>query len=441
MSKLALLGGPSVIQPSGVSPMDPWAYRDLEDAFVRYTGARYALAVGSGTAALISALVAVGVGPGDEVLTVAHTWIASVAAILRCNAIPIFVDVDRRTFTMDVEDADRKITPQTKAVLPVDLYGLPANIPAFMDLAHDRNLLVVEDACQSGGAQIQGKRVGSIAHLTAFSFSGKPLSGEGGGMVTTDDRLLYEKAMMAGQHRSLLTQRITDPELRRYVDFGGRGDNLRPHAILAKAVLHDLHSADLRIDARIRNCEYLGERFAGTGVITPPYTPPGYKHVYHMYTCLLDVEKVGVKRDLFLEALRAEGVPSTGYITHANFYFTGGGHPLPVPAEPIHLCTIFREKDYYGRGCPFLCPHAKRTPDYSRGSLPVTEWLADREFSLLQPTLSYPNGKREMQQIVDAVNKVLDCAEELKGAEAAGLIPARPLASSAKAGEERESRL
>ncbi|HSB72956.1 MAG TPA: DegT/DnrJ/EryC1/StrS family aminotransferase [Candidatus Methylomirabilis sp.] len=418
MSRLALLGGPSILQPSGASSMDPWAYPDLEEAFVRYTGARYALAVGSGTAALISALVAVGVGPGDEVLTVAHTWIASVAAILRCNAIPIFVDVDRRTFTMDVEDAARKITPQTRAVLPVDLYGLPADIPALMVLARNHDLLVVEDACQSGGAEIHGKKAGSIAHLTAFSFSGKPLSGEGGGMVTTDDRLLYERAMLAGQHRSLLTQRITLPELRRYVDFGGRGDNLRPHAVLAKAVLHDLYSADLRIEARIRNCDFLGERLARTGVITPPHVPSGYKHVYHMYTCLLDVEEVGVRRDLFLEALRAEGVPSTGYMSHANFYFSGAGRP--VAAEPIHLRTIFQEKDFYGRGCPFLCPHAKRTPDYSPGTLPVTEWLAQREFSLLQPTLSHPNGPREMQQIVDAIQKVLDNAEELRTAELAG---------------------
>jgi len=418
MSKLALLGGPSVIQPSGASSMDPWACRDLEEAFVRYTGARHALAVGSGTAALISALVAVGVDPGDEVLTVAHTWVASVAAILRCNGIPVFADVDPRTFTMDVEDAARKITPQTRAILPVDLYGLPANIPALMALARERGLLVVEDACQSGGAEIQGKKVGSIAHLTAFSFSGKPLSGEGGGVLTTDDRRLYERAMLAGQHRSLLAQRITLPELQRYVDFGGRGDNLRPHAVLAKAVLHDLESADLRIEARIRNCEFLGERLARTGVVTPPHAPPGYKHVYHMYTCLLDVEKVGLRRDLFLEALRAEGVPSTGYITHANFYFSGAGRPLP--AEPIHLRTIFQEKDYYGRGCPFLCPHARRAPDYGPGTLPVTEWLAQREFSLLQPTLSHPNGPREMQQIVDAVQKVLDNAEELRTAELPG---------------------
>jgi len=182
--------------------------------------------------------------------------------------------------------------------------------------------------------------------------------------------------------------------------------------VLEKAVLHDLESADLRIDARIRNCEFLEEKLARTGVITPPYVPPGYKHVYHMYTCLLDIEKIGVGRDLFLEALRAEGVPSTGYITHANFYFSGTGRP--VVAEPIHLRTIFRDKDYYGRGCPFLCPHARRTPDYGPGSLPVTEWLAQREFSLLQPTLSHPNGRREMQQIVDAINKVLDNVDDLK---------------------------
>jgi hypothetical protein len=205
--------------------MDPWAYQDLEDAFVRYTGARYALAVGSGTAALISALVAVGVGPGDEVLTVAHTWIASVAAILRCNAIPIFVDVDPRTFTMEVEDAIRKITPETKVVLPVDLYGLPANIPALMDIAHGRHLLVVEDACQSGGAEIHGKRVGAPPSH-GVQLLGQTPERRGRRMLTTNDRLLYEKAMMAGQHRSLLTQRITHriATVRRF----WRSDNLRP---------------------------------------------------------------------------------------------------------------------------------------------------------------------------------------------------------------------
>jgi dTDP-4-amino-4,6-dideoxygalactose transaminase len=407
-----------VIERSGASSTDPWAYRSLEDAFVRYTGARYALAVSSGTAAIVSALVAADVGPGDEVLTVSHTWIASVAAILRCNAIPVFVDVDPRTFTMDVHDAARKIGPETKAILPVDFFGLPADIPALMELAAQHDLLVIEDACQAGGADIRGQKLGTIAHLTAFSFSGKPLSGQGGGMLTTNDRLLYEKALLAGQHPSLLTQRITIPELRRYIDFGGRGDNLRANHFSAQAVLYDMPTADLRIDARIRNCDYLTEKLARFPQITTPCVPAGYKHAYHMYTCLLNIEEVGIKRDLFLEALRAEGVPSIAYITHANFYFTEGG--APITAGPIHLRTIFQELNYAGKGYPFCL--AKRKPDYSKGSLPVTEWLADREFSLLQTTLSHPNGKQEMQQIVDAIDKVLDNVDDLKRADPAQFV-------------------
>ncbi len=426
MAKLALLGGPSIIEPTGAATQDPWAYRDLEDAFVRYTGARYALAVSSGTGALVSSLAATGVGPGDEVLTVAHTWVASVSAILRCNAIPIFADVDRDTFNMDVADAARKITPQTKAILAVDFFGLPANIPALMEIAASHGLLLVEDACQAGGAAIEGKKVGNLAHLTAFSFSGKPLSGEGGGVLTTNDRILLEKAMLAGQHPTYLSQHVTTPELQRYIDFGGRGDNLRSQKVLAEAVLHDLYSADLRIDARIKNCEFLSEQLSRSGVIRPPAVPAGYKHVYHLYTCLLDVNEVKLPRDLFLAALRAEGVPSTSYITHANFYFTRGGRPLA--AGPIHLRTVFQEMNLYGKGCPFRCPHAARRPDYSRGSLPVTEWLAEREFSLLQPSLSYPNGRREMQQILDAIAKVLDNAEELRTANPEEMKPPFPLA-------------
>jgi dTDP-4-amino-4,6-dideoxygalactose transaminase len=176
MSKLALLGGSPVVDAAAVG-QNPWGYRDLEDAFIRYTGARYALPVNSGTSAIASGLYAVGVEPGDEVLTVAFSWIAHIAAIFQFNGIPVFADVDRHTYTMDVADAARKITPQTKAILPVDIYGLPANIPALMELAEKHGIMVVEDAAQAGGAEIDGKKVGSLAHATAFSFGGKPISG------------------------------------------------------------------------------------------------------------------------------------------------------------------------------------------------------------------------------------------------------------------------
>jgi len=415
MSKLAILGGEPTITPTGGSTVDPWAYTDVTDAFVRYTGAKYALHVSSGTAALISGLIAADVGPGDEVLTVSHTWIASVAAILHCNAIPIFVDVDPDTFCMDVSKIEEKITPRTKAILPVDFYGHPAQIPEIMQIAERHDLTVIEDACQAGGADINGRKLGSIAHITAFSFSGKPLSGVGGGVLTTSDERLYQKAMLAGQHPSFLAAHIQDEDLRRYIDFGGRGENFRP----LTNPLNDLYHADLRIDHRIRNCEFLTEKLADVEAVKTPYVRSGYKHVYHYYTCLTDFEKLGLSRDRFLDALRMEGVPTIAYICHANRYFSPGGES--ITAGPIHLRTIFQELDYYGKGCPFKCPFGVE-PKYEKGSLPVTERLAWQEWSLLQPTLSAPNGLREMQLIVDAVNKVLDDADELAEADDTQLV-------------------
>jgi len=150
--------------------------------------------VSSGTAALISGLLAAGCGPGDEVLTVAYTWVATAGAILRVNAAPVFADIDPKTFTMDVEDAKRKLTPQTKAILPVDFYGHPAPIPELMELAEKHGIVVIEDACQASTAEIEGVKVGNIAHFTALSRSGKPIySSSGGGAYLTKPQSWVEK--------------------------------------------------------------------------------------------------------------------------------------------------------------------------------------------------------------------------------------------------------
>jgi perosamine synthetase len=418
MSKLALLGGPRIIAGGVAGAQNPWAYRDLEDAIRRYTGARYALPVNSGTSAIASGLYAAGVGPGAEVLTVAHSWVAHIAAIFQFNAIPVFADVDPRTYVMDVADAARKITPQTKAILPVDLYGLPADIPALMELAERHGICVVEDAAQSGGAEISGHKVGSLAHVTAFSFGGKPLSGWGTGVMTTNDQRLYERAILAGQMGPMILARISDPEMRKRVQFPGQGQNYRMLQQPAAAILHDMYSADPRIDARIANCEYLTEKLSDVEGISVPYVPSGYKHVYHIYTCILDTDRVGIRRNLFLQALAAEGVSVGAYITHGSMHYYDDGSSLrdlaPIDQGPIHLRSIFQELDYHGKGCPWSCGHTKRIPDYSAGSLPITERLVEREFCLRQPMLSYPNGRREMQLIADAIKKVIDHAGELR---------------------------
>jgi dTDP-4-amino-4,6-dideoxygalactose transaminase len=420
VSDLALLGGERVVE-SGSVGSNPWAYKNLEDAIVRYTGARYALPVNSGTSAIASGLHAAGVGPGDEVITVAHSWIAHVAAIFQFNAIPVFADVDRATYTIDVADVERKITPRTRAILPVDIYGLPANIPALMALAERHGITVVEDACQAGGAEIDGRKVGSIAHCTAFSFGGKPLSGWGTGVMTTNDHRLYQRAVLAGQMGPLILPRVTDEDLRRNVDFPGRGQNMRMLGLQAAAVLHDMYSADPRIDARIANCEYLTERLADVPGVSTPRAPAGYKHVYHIYTGILDTDRLGFGRNLFLQALAAEGVPVGAYVTHCSLHYYDDDSAFrgmePVESGPIHWRSYFQDLDYHGKGCPWSCGHTQRIPDYSRGSLPVTEYLVAREFCLRQPTLSYPNGEREMALIVDAIRKVIEHADDLRRVE------------------------
>ena len=412
MAKLALFGGEKTIDDkAGRGLRSSWAGRSLDEALCAYTGAKYARCVSSGTAALISSLFAAGVGPGDEVLTVAYTWVATPGAVLRVNAVPIFVDIDPRTFCMDVEDLRRKITPQTKAILPVDFYGHPAPIPEIMAIAEEHGLLVIEDACQASTAEIDGAKVGSIAHMTAFSWSGKPIySSAGGGAYLTNDRRLYERALLAGQHPTVIAGVATDPDVRRYASMGGTGDNMRAVGRDAMAQLLD---ADARTNARIANCDWLTERLKDIPGITPPHVRPGCKHAYHYYTCLWDPEVHGVSRDRFCQALNAEGVTAVAYVQDANHTFAPESKPIQA-GGPCHLRTIFQERNLYGKGCPFLCPHVENPPVYREGDLPVSEAMAAREFCLLQRDLSPPCDERDMQLIVDAVSKIVDHIAELK---------------------------
>lgn len=423
MSRLAVLGGQPVVKPKQVGAYggNPWHSNDLEEAVCRITGAKYSYPVSSGTAALVAGLVACDVGPYDEVITVGHTWIASTASILRVNAIPIFVDIDPQTYMIDPSGIEAAITPRTKAIMPVDLYGNASAMFEVMEIANKHGLFVVEDACQSGGASIDGVALGNIAHVTAFSCSGKPFSHGwgGGGFFSTNDRRIYEKALLAGQHAVMILSKITNPDLKKYLDFSGRGDNHRFPVGLTAQVVRDLESTEARSDWRIRNAETLTEHLGDLPGITPPYVAPGVRHVYHYWTGLFDAEIAGISRDLFLRALRAEGVPAVAYVSHANMYFIEGGED--VKSDLMHRRSIFRELDYYGKGQPFYYEDGSR-PDYSNLQLPVQERIHEQEFSMGQSMLSPPNGIAEMQQIVDAFKKIYDHIDDLKQAPVESLV-------------------
>lgn len=417
MKKLALLGGdPVVARKPQLSRM----FREypLTQRFAEYVGAKHALPVGSGTAAIVSALIGAGVEPGDEVITVAHTWFCTATSILLVGAVPVFVDIDPDTFTMDPAKIEERITPRTRAILGVSLYGHPADYERILPIARKHGLKVIDDACQSVGASIGGKKLGSIVDVTAFSFSGKPIVSTGGGMVTTDSREIYERAMLGGQHPSFIAAVAKNENVRRFASTGGYGHNLRMDGKCAERVYEQLEKLDAINGYRRENALYLTERLKNVAGLKVPRERPGAHSVYHMYTCLFDGTEYGITRNEFVDALNAEGVPTLTYISSANFLKDEKGQP--VEAGPLHRRALFQELAQTGRSGPFRFPDGVR-PDYSAGSLPVTERVVDVEFNIQQRWISPPFDKAMMDRYVEAIQKVLDNAAEIRAARGQGL--------------------
>jgi dTDP-4-amino-4,6-dideoxygalactose transaminase len=246
----------------------------LEREFADYCGTRFAVGVGSGTDALYLSLRAVGVGRGDEVITVANTFIATTEAIVQTGARPVFVDIDAETYTIDTTKVEAAITERTKAILPVHLYGHPADMDRIMAIARKRGLLVIEDACQAPGAEYQGVRVGTIGDAGAFSFyCTENLGAYGeGGMVVTNDRGIATQVQMLRDH--------------------GRNGKHQHAAMGTNSRLDELQSAILRVKLRHLDgwntmrralaAQYDSQLF-GIEEIARPAERSYAKHVYHLY--------------------------------------------------------------------------------------------------------------------------------------------------------------
>src|SRR5512138_1658037 len=245
----------------------------LEKEFAEFCGAKYGIGVSDGTAALQTILRAMDIGPGDEVITVSHTFIATAEAIVLAGATPVFVDVVPDTCLMDVAQVEAKITPRTKAILPVHLYGQIVDMDPLMEIAARHGLKVIEDACQAHGATYKGRRAGSLGDAAGFSFYySKNLGALGeGGFITTSDPEIYRKARMIRDHGS---------ERRYYHDlsgFNGRLDEIQ--AVVLRAKLPHLHEYN---QLRRQHAQRYAELLAGSPAL-PPSEHPENQHIYHMY--------------------------------------------------------------------------------------------------------------------------------------------------------------
>jgi dTDP-4-amino-4,6-dideoxygalactose transaminase len=325
----------------------------FESEFAAWCGVKNAVAVNSGTAALHLLMLAYGLGEGDELITSPFTFIASANAALFVGARPVFVDIEPQTFGMDPALVERAITPKTKAIMPIDLYGHPAAIDELRDIADRHHVVLIEDACQAHGAAIGNRRAGALGVSASFSFyPTKNMTTAEGGMVTTDDDAVAEKIALLRQHGA---------GHRYHHDL--LGYNFRMTEISAAIGRAQLAKLDRFNERRRRNASVLDEGLAGTPGVTTPRERPGYRHVYHQYTV-----RIAHDRDGFQARLRELGV---GTAVH---------YPVPVHRQPLYVNL-----------------------GYGSISIPVAEAAAEQVLSLpVHPALS----DADLDRIVDSVRKV-----------------------------------
>ena len=298
----------------------------FEREFAQYLGAKYGIATCNGTTALDVALKALKIKEGDEVITTPFTFIASSNSILFQGAKPVFCDIDEKTFNLNPEEVLEKITPKTKAILVVHLYGQPADMKAFKEIAEDYRLYLIEDCAQAHGAEFKGQKVGTFGDVAAFSFypTKNMTTGEGGMVVTNDDELA-KKARLIRNHGQ--TRKYYHEEL---------GHNFRMTNVSAAIGRAQLKKLDEWNAKRAENAKLLTRGIEKIKGLTPPYIDPRVKHVFHQYVIRVE-DDFPLTRDELMEKLREKGI---GTAVH---------YPMPVHWQPLY------QKLNYPRN---ICPNA-----------------------------------------------------------------------------------
>jgi len=313
----------------------------FEEEFAAYCGVKHGIGVNTGTSALHLSLLAAGIGPGDEVITVPFTFVATVAAIHYTGATPVFVDVDPETLTMDPAGLEQAITPRTRAILPVHLHGQTADMDPILAIARRHGLLVIEDACQAHGAEYRGRRAGSLGDMACFSFyPGKNLGAYGeGGMVVTND---------ASFARTIRMLRDWGAEKRYHHVL--KGYNYRLEGIQGAVLRVKLRHLEAWTEARRAAAARYDRLLAGSGVPTPVARPHN-RHVYHIYAIRTP------RRPAWQEALAAQGIQ------------TGIHYPIPVHLLPAYADLGYERGDF---------PNAERAADEVL-SLPMFPELSEEQ--------------------------------------------------------------
>ena len=343
----------------------------FEGLFADYVGSRHTIAVSSCTAGLHLALVAGGIGPGDEVITTPLTFCSTANVIVHQGAVPVLADVQADTYNIDPEELRKRITSRTKAIIPVHLAGHPCEMEEIQAIAEENGLLVIEDAAHAMGAKYKDRMIGTVSEVTVFSFyATKNLTTGEGGMITTEDDELAERMRVLRLHG------ISTDAWKRYsaqgswyyeVVFPGYKYNMTD--VQAALGIHQLAKQERFLEVRQRYADTYDAAFEDLPEIVPPCVKEYVRHSWHLYVIRLELERLTIDRGQFIEALRRENIGTS------------------VHFIPLHLHPYYKER--YG---------------FKKGDFPVAEWIYEGIVTLpLYPKMSM----EDVEDVITAVRKVI----------------------------------
>jgi len=359
--------------------------REFEEKFSKKIGAKYGVTFNSASSALHAGVVAIGVNPGDEVIVPPYTFTSTATSALMHNAIPVFSDVKKDIYCLDPKKLEKTLSPLTKAIIPVHLFGHACDMDEIMEFAQKHNLRVIEDCAQAPGGSYKNKNVGTIGDCGVFSFQEtKNIMTAEGGMLVTNDEEIANVARMMRNHGEMvfpsLKQRTYKSE---FLGWGYRMTELE--AALGVAQVSKMEYLN---DERIKLCSFLAKEINKIDGLK--HTKYDFvKHVYYAFAFSYDEKKVGIPRDLFCESLRAEGIPfSAGYV------------------KPLYLNPLYAEKK------AFAFKHYTGNAKYEKGICPVAEELYEKILvgtEIVRP----PATINDIEDIVIAIHKIIENKKEL----------------------------
>ena len=332
---------------------------EFERSFGKFVGAKHAVAVVNGTAAIHASLLAADVGPGDEVILPSFTFVGAANAVVLTGATPVFADIDKDTYCLRVESVEECVSRKTKAIIPTDLYGLPSDISGVTNLARGKDIVVIEDAAQAHGALLEGKKIGSIAEMTCFSFyAGKNITTGEGGMVTTNDDGYAQALRMIRSHGEQRPYWTVRP-----------GHNYHITEIAAAIGYAQLKKLPSFLEKRRKNAELTTEKLNMSGKLFLPKEPDGRKHSWYLYTVRLRGVNAA-KRNKIVDKLWNKNI-------EAGVYYS----------SPVHSTPLYRDSNIA-----------------RRGRLPETEKASRQVFSLpVHPRL----GETEIEYVAETLRKTI----------------------------------